>query len=63
MGGEETFRALREIDPNVRVVISSGYGEQDTASRFTDAEPAAFIQKPYTIQRLADVLSRVLSGN
>jgi two-component system, cell cycle sensor histidine kinase and response regulator CckA len=61
MDGEETFRALRASEPAVRVIVSSGYGEQDTASRFADAEPAAFIQKPYTLQRLGEVLSRVLA--
>jgi PAS domain S-box-containing protein len=60
MDGEETFRALRSSAPSVPVIISSGYGEHETAARFTDAEPAAVIQKPYTLQRLGDVLKRVL---
>jgi len=47
MGGEETFRELRNIDPGVKVVISSGYNEQDTTSHFADKGLAGFIQKPY----------------
>jgi two-component system, cell cycle sensor histidine kinase and response regulator CckA len=62
MNGEETFLALRSCAPSVPVIISSGYGEQETASRFTEAEPAAFIQKPYTLQRLGEVLRRVLEN-
>jgi two-component system, cell cycle sensor histidine kinase and response regulator CckA len=61
MDGEEAFRALRASDPTVRVIISSGYGEHDTASRFTEQEPDGFIQKPYTLQRLGEVLSRVMA--
>jgi PAS domain S-box-containing protein len=62
MDGEETCRALRRLDPAVRVVISSGYGEQATALRFGEAPPAGFIQKPYTLQRLGEVLARALAG-
>jgi DNA-binding NarL/FixJ family response regulator len=60
---EETFRALRRADPAVRVVISSGYGQHETASRFSDEMPAGFIQKPYTLQRLGEALATALSGN
>jgi signal transduction histidine kinase len=61
MNGEETFKALRAIDPSVRVVVASGYGEQDMASRFGDGLPAGFIQKPYTLQTLGEALSQALS--
>jgi two-component system, cell cycle sensor histidine kinase and response regulator CckA len=61
MDGEETFRALRTLDPSVRVVVSSGYGEQETASRFGADLPAGFIQKPYTLQHLGEALARALT--
>ena len=32
--GEGTFRALREIRPEVRVLLMSGYNEQEAVSRF-----------------------------
>jgi PAS domain S-box-containing protein len=63
MDGEETFRALRDVEPAVRAILSSGYGEQESAARFGDAEPAAFIQKPYTLHRLGEVLARVLAAS
>ena len=50
--GEETYRRLRAIDPNVRVILSSGYNEQDTVSQFAGKGLASFIQKPY---RMADM--------
>jgi len=59
MDGEEAFRELRRIEPSVRVVLSSGYHEQEVTQRFTGKGLAAFIQKPYTLTALDEVLSRV----
>lgn len=56
MDGVETFRALKATDPGVRVVVSSGYGEEETVARFGDERPAGFIQKPY---RISDLLAKV----
>ncbi len=60
MNGEETFRELRQLDPRVRVVLSSGYMENDVASRFAGKGLAGFIQKPYTVTALAERLRQVL---
>ncbi len=62
MGGAETFRGLRRLDPGVRVILSSGYAEQDVVSRFASQGLNGFIQKPYTLDNLQTTLSRVLSG-
>jgi DNA-binding response OmpR family regulator len=56
MSGEETFRALREIDPAARIVLSSGYSETDVASRFAGMGLAGFIQKPYSLRDLRERL-------
>jgi PAS domain S-box-containing protein len=53
MSGEETFHALRAIDPEVRIVLSSGYSETDVASRFSGTDLAGFVQKPYSLADLA----------
>jgi DNA-binding NarL/FixJ family response regulator len=56
LGGEETFRRLREIDPAVRVILSSGYDQHEATLRFTAGGPAGFIQKPYRpAQLLAEI--------
>ena len=49
MDGAETFHALRALDATVRVVMSSGYGEQDMATRFAGEGLAGFLPKPYTL--------------
>ncbi len=62
MGGVEAFRGMREIRPDIRVVISSGYTEREAVNRFDGDAPASFIQKPYAaselLRQLADVLAR-----
>jgi len=62
MSGEETFRELRRIRSDVSVILSSGYGEQEAAEHFAEADLAAFIQKPYRARELAAVIRRALGG-
>ena len=54
LNGEETFRELRRIKPEIRVMLSSGYNEQDATSRFAGRGLAGFLQKPYTAMQLID---------
>jgi PAS domain S-box-containing protein len=62
MGGEETFRELRRIKRDVKVIISSGYNEQDVMDRFVGKGLAGFIQKPYRKKDLVKMLREVLEG-
>ncbi len=48
LSGEETFAALRETNPAVRVLLMSGYNAQDTTGRFVGKGLAGFLQKPFT---------------
>ena len=61
MGGQETYRALRKTSGDVRVVLSSGYGEDDALRRFDSEGLAGFIQKPYTAEALLTMLRQVLA--
>ena len=60
MGGEEALRLLRQIDPNIPVILSSGFDERESTQRFSTSKPAGFLQKPYTAQRLASAVATVL---
>jgi CheY-like chemotaxis protein len=53
MGGVETFRRLREIDPAARVLISSGYAGDDQSEMLLAEGVAGFLRKPYRIGALA----------
>jgi CheY-like chemotaxis protein len=50
--GETCYREMRRLKPDVKVILSSGYSEQDIVSRFAGKGLAGFVQKPYTTEEL-----------
>jgi two-component system, cell cycle sensor histidine kinase and response regulator CckA len=62
MSGVETFHALVELNPAVRVLLSSGYHSDDAAQSFGDSAPVGYIQKPYRVGALLDAVRRVLQS-
>ncbi len=60
MSGEETLRRLREIDPGVRVLLSSGFDESEVTRRFSGTSLAGFIQKPYMPRDLVETVRGLL---
>jgi two-component system cell cycle sensor histidine kinase/response regulator CckA len=63
MDGGETFHELRCLNPDVRVVMSSGYTEQDVTSRFAGEGLVGFVPKPYTIDELRTRLWAALTDD
>jgi PAS domain S-box-containing protein len=61
MNGEEALRQLREIRPGVRVLLMSGFSEQDTASRFVGRGVSGFLPKPFSVEMLLTKLQDVLA--
>ena len=62
MGGGETFNALKEIDPQVKVILSSGYSLDGLAREIMDRGCKAFIQKPFSLQELSEIVRKILDG-
>jgi DNA-binding NarL/FixJ family response regulator len=60
MGGEECFRLLRDLDPEVRAIVSSGYDNDDMAKRFLDLGFCGYLTKPYRVTDLGKVIKAVL---
>jgi PAS domain S-box-containing protein len=59
MSGKQTFAKLREINPDVRIIISTGYTDQaETIAELRDAAEA-FLQKPYQLEELSRTLREV----
>jgi len=60
MGGGKAFDILREIDPSIRVILSSGYSVDGEALQIMERGCNGFIQKPFRIvdisQKIRDVL-------
>jgi CheY-like chemotaxis protein len=62
LDGLSTCRELRRIRPDARVILCSGFSEQEIAERFAGEGLAGFLQKPYGLANLREVLGRVLRG-
>ena len=60
MDGAKAFDELRRLNPDVRVVLASGYAEEDVSSRFGGKKPAGIIQKPYTLAKMRETLAGLL---
>ena len=60
MGGEETYRRLRLRQPDVRVILTSGYSDSQAQERCAGKALASFIKKPYTAAALGEIVQRVL---
>ncbi len=60
MSGEETFTEIRKLDPQVPIILCSGYSEQDVSSRFAGRDAAGFVQKPYRLSDLVSKLQEIL---
>ncbi|MBW2366438.1 MAG: PAS domain S-box protein [Deltaproteobacteria bacterium] len=60
MSGEDTFRAIREIDPNAKVILSSGYDLDSKASELLNSGCLGFIQKPFNLSQLSAKIREVL---
>lgn len=62
MGGREAIARLRELDPNVRAIVSSGYSNDPVMAQYTSYGFSGVMVKPYDLGDLADQLDRVLRG-
>jgi two-component system, cell cycle sensor histidine kinase and response regulator CckA len=62
MNGGETFNALKAINPDIKVVLSSGYSINGQAKTILDRGCKGFIQKPFSLQDLSIKLRQVLDS-
>jgi PAS domain S-box-containing protein len=63
MSGEETFRKLRGIGPDIPVVFMSGYAEPLSAYWLGGKRRAEFLPKPFTSEELAEAVRRVVQAD
>lgn len=63
MDGDATFDALRRLSADIKVVLMSGYNEQEVTRQFAGRGLAAFLQKPFRAEDLDNVIRRVLEAD
>lgn len=60
MDGDAVFDELKAIDPDVQVVLSSGFGEQATLGGMLARGLRGFLPKPYTHEKLIEQIRSIL---
>jgi len=60
MGGEDCFKELKKLDPDVRAIVSSGYDNDDMARKYLDMGFCGYLTKPYRVTDLGKVIKTVL---
>lgn len=61
MGGEEALPQIKRINPDVPVILSTGFDEGEAVRRFSGLKPQGFLQKPYTTERLVEAVAATLN--
>ncbi|MEW6778126.1 MAG: PAS domain S-box protein [Bdellovibrionota bacterium] len=62
MNGDEVFRTLRSIRADIKVVLTSGYDEQEMTAQFVGRGLAGFVRKPYGAPVLLAKIAKALEG-
>ncbi|MBI5249579.1 MAG: PAS domain S-box protein [Desulfomonile tiedjei] len=60
MGGIEVVKALREVDPDIKAIVSSGYSSDPVMADHRKHLFQGVVSKPYTVRELSQVLKRVI---
>jgi PAS domain S-box-containing protein len=61
MDGKATYLALRDVRPNVRVVLTTGFALNEEAQRILDLGVRDFIAKPFSVETLSQVIARAIA--
>ena len=60
IGGGETYDLLKEINPQIKVLLSSGYSIDGQAQEILERGCSGFIQKPFDIKKLASKMRKII---
>ena len=62
MGGEDTIRQLKQIDPSVKAIVSSGYSENPVVANYANYGFCEVVAKPYEMVEFSQKLHRVVNS-
>jgi DNA-binding NtrC family response regulator len=60
LGGRDCFRELKAMNPGVRAILSTGFSMDGTVQEIMDEGIIGFIQKPYRLEELSNVVSKAI---
>jgi CheY-like chemotaxis protein len=60
MGGGETYDRMKEINPDIKALLSSGYGIDGQATEIVERGCDGFIQKPFDMKQLSKKIRQIL---
>jgi CheY-like chemotaxis protein len=60
IGGGDTYDKLKEINPEIKVMLSSGYSIDGQASKILERGCNGFIQKPFNMKELSQKIREIL---
>ena len=60
LGGKNTINKIKQIDPEVKAIVSSGYSDDPVMADYKEYGFVDVLPKPYTIEEMSGVLNRVL---
>ena len=63
MGGGETYDNLKRINPDIKVLLSSGYSISGQAAEILERGCDGFIQKPFKLRQLSIKIREILDKN
>ncbi len=62
MSGKETYLEIKKIDPNLKVLFSSGFKQDERVEEVLQLGVQGFVQKPYTLHVLSGAIHRVINS-
>lgn len=62
MDGYDVFKALKAIDPNLRVIIASGSEIDERSKKIVAKGPHFFLKKPFTLDEMASAFASVMGA-
>ena len=62
VGGGGAYDKMKEINPNMKILLSSGYGIDGQAREILERGCDSFIQKPFNMKQLSQSIRKILAG-
>ncbi len=63
MGGKDTIQKLKEIHPEVKAIVSSGYSSDPIMAEYSKFGFSGVLTKPYRCEELGNIINEVMQKN